>query len=131
MPEIDINEYPEQEPEELRIEKWTLFGTLWNWVGVTINKTNVLKGWTKRERSDGEMIALIHSELSECLEAMRRGNPPSKKIPEFSWAEEELADTVIRIIDLCIKNDYDLPKAMCAKMEYNKTRPYMHGGKKF
>lgn len=54
------------------------------------------KGWWDTDRNDGELIALMHSELSEMLDGLRHGNPPSEHIPDFSAAEEELADVVIR-----------------------------------
>lgn len=75
----------------------------------------------------GEKCALIHSEVSETVEAKRRGNPTSKKIPPFSHCEEELADTVIRIMDLAYANDFDLAGAIIAKNEYNKGREHKHG----
>jgi len=40
--------------------------------------------WDGLDHSDGEKIALMHSELSWALEAMRMGNPTSEKIPDFS-----------------------------------------------
>jgi len=49
-------------------------------------------------RNDAELIALMHSELSEALEWLRH-NAQSDKIPDFLAVEEELADTVIRIMD--------------------------------
>ena len=52
------------------------------------------------DRNDGEIIALIHEELSETLRAFRKGNPKSKKIPKFSEVEEELGDCIIRILDM-------------------------------
>lgn len=81
------------------------------------------------QRNEGEMIGLMHSELSEALEGLRHGNPPSEHIPEFNCMEEELADTVIRIADLCKAKGYRLGEAIEAKMAFNEGRPYKHGKK--
>lgn len=85
------------------------------------------KGFWGEERNDAEMIALCHSELSEALEALRQGNPPDDKIPEFSGAEAELADCLIRIFDMCHGRGWRLAEAVLTKMEYNAGRPYRHG----
>ena len=75
------------------------------------------------------LIALINSELSETLEAIRHRNPPDDKIPEFSGLEAELADTVIRIHDIAGAYDLRLGEAIEAKMAFNQTREHKHGGK--
>lgn len=102
-------------------------------------------------------IALMHSELSEMLEAHRKGNPPcEKQVPHLprkvdnfgkdvmipitilqggeprplTSMEEEIADLFIRLCDFCGQYDIDLGQITLAKMSYNETRPHMHGGKK-
>jgi NTP pyrophosphatase (non-canonical NTP hydrolase) len=80
------------------------------------------KGWWDAQRSDGELIALMHSELSEALEAMR-GHGTKDNIAE------ELADCCIRIFDYCGAKNIELDKMLRKKIEYNKTRPYRHGKK--
>jgi len=72
-------------------------------------------------------IALIHSELSEALEADRKQIVNDDKIPEFTGIEAELADAVIRIFDLAGAYDLRLGEAIVAKMLYNLNRPFKHG----
>jgi NTP pyrophosphatase (non-canonical NTP hydrolase) len=75
----------------------------------------------------GERIALIHSELSEALEAYRHNDPPSDHIPEFTGIEEELADAMIRILNTAKAYGKRVGEAMLAKQAHNAGRPYLHG----
>lgn len=101
----------------------------WNEVAAQIHEWAVRKGFWEhgKERNDGEMIALMHSELSEALEALRRGNPPDDKIPGFTGAEAELADTIIRIMDTAHARGWRVAEAISEKMAYNEGRPHKHG----
>ena len=94
-------------------------------------------GWYDEERNLGEMIALLHSEASEMLEALRKPDPEtgepkdSEKIPGFNELEEEAADLAIRLADFCEHTGCRLEDAISAKLAYNRTRGHRHGGKSF
>ena len=83
------------------------------------------------DEDSGDYIALgnMHAELSEAWEWLRHGNPESNHIEGFSGMEEELADVMIRILDTCERRGYRLIEAILAKMKFNETRAYKHGGK--
>lgn len=112
-------------------------------------------GWHDEQRTFGEIIALIHSELSEALEFERDKNntrymkgridyryhysgggyiatePNERTTTKPDGVLPELADVVIRIFDYVGSIDRvdDFIRAVKEKHEFNKTRPYKHGGK--
>lgn len=92
-------------------------------------------------------LCLMHSEISEWLEAYRKSNPPCDKSIEIidpkcrteqdpvghrriRSDEEEAADIFIRLLDLCEHQGIDLVQVTLAKMRYNEGREHKHGGKK-
>lgn len=77
------------------------------------------KGFYEGEKSIPQSLALIHSEVSEALEADRKGDPDN-----FA---EELADICIRVFDLAGWQQIDLQDAIEYKMAKNKERPRKHG----
>ena len=94
-----------------------------------IHRTAVEHGWWDQDRSIGEVLILAVTELAQAMEAYRDGNPLSEKIDGYTKVEEELVDTIIRILDLAGGMGYDIENALRAKMAYNETRAYRHGGK--
>jgi len=92
------------------------------WLIKKCHSTAKNKGWWDSKRNDGEIIALMHSELSEALEAMRN------HLNQDAIAEE-LADCCIRIFDYCGAQKIDLEKVLLKKMSFNETRSFRHGKK--
>lgn len=82
-----------------------------------------------------EKLALIHSEVSEALEEYRKGDHPlvetyfvgPDRKPEGFGVE--LADAIIRILDLAGYLGINMAEAVALKHNYNITRSYRHGGK--
>lgn len=102
---------------------------------------NDKNGWSEgfKEKDIPEKLALIHSEISEALEEYRNKNDlgglddwchytktGSSKPEGFGI---ELADAIIRILHLAELLGIDMEHMLTLKHEYNKTRPYRHGGK--
>lgn len=99
-----------------------------------VYEVNRINGWHD-DRSFGDDIALMHSEVSEMLEGYRHGNPPSEHVPEYSAIEEEMADLLIRMLDMMgrrrtVFGNVRFGKVLLAKMLFNAERGYRHGGKR-
>lgn len=74
-------------------------------------------------------IALIHSEQSEAVEAVRKHDPATWSSTEKDSFVSEMAGTVVRIMDLCEWLGVPLAEAIVAEINRNETRGYKHGGK--
>lgn len=72
-------------------------------------------------RNKGEMLCLIHSEISEAMEGERK-NLMDDHLPHRPMAEVELADAIIRICDYAGRWGYDIGGAIAEKLEYNANR---------
>ncbi len=111
-------------------------------------------GTGKVSRNILEMLILVHSEISEAVEFFRTGNEGHELYEVFAagfrnrkgeWVPKvdrktgmpkpdgfaiELADAVIRIMDLAEYLHIDLAGAIAAKNAFNQLRPYRHGNLK-
>lgn len=72
----------------------------------------------------------MYEDDSQCELALMHYGECSYKNSKPEGIAIELADCIIRILDYCGKEGIDIEKAIGLKHEYNKTRPYKHGGKK-
>ncbi len=79
---------------------------------------------------DGNQICMIHGEVSEAHEGLRKDAMDDKLLHRKS-VEVELADAVIRIMNYGRERGLDIAGAITEKSEFNATRPYMHGNKLF
>lgn len=89
--------------------------------------------WDDRNLDDPAHIAaalcLVHSEVSEALECVRHGEIVGTG-GRLEGLPTELADVVIRVLDLAAALGFDLEREIKAKHAYNATRPHRHGGKR-
>lgn len=76
---------------------------------------------TASKRNVGEMLCLVHSEISEAMEGHRKGLMDDK-LPHHPMIVVELADALIRIFDMAGGMGYDLSTAFAEKLAYNATR---------
>ncbi len=79
----------------------------------------VEKGFWDNPRNIGESLMLIVTELAEAMEAHR--------IQDQENFKEEIADSFIRLLDLCGGLKIDIEEEIAKKSEKNKKRPYKHG----
>lgn len=75
----------------------------------------------KLVRNKGEMLALMHSELSECLEGIRKGKADDH-LPHRTSEEVELADLLLRVFDYVGAYKIDIDGAILEKRAYNRVR---------
>lgn len=135
---------PEEEAEQMKdpivnSDTCGVYASVWNGHVKRLQMISFIiseaKGWWQKSRAFLELIALMHSELSEAAEEYRDG----KSFTEIYYKPGcdkplgipvELADCVIRIADACSALGIDLTNAIRVKLKYNATRPLRHGGKK-
>ena len=81
--------------------------------------------WDNRDLDDPQTIptclCLVHSEISEAMEGARK-NRMDDHLPHRKALEVELADAMIRILDLAGAYQLDLGGALVEKLVYNTQR---------
>ncbi len=77
------------------------------------------KGFSSDQEQIWQMLALIHSEISEAADAYKKGR-------SYDEVGTELADAIIRILHLCSALDVDIEALYQAKMAKNWQRPYRY-----
>lgn len=118
-----------------------------------IHENAIEHGFYDNKREIGTLLMLCVSELAEALEADRKDhratldsflekqksrNTDSKTPEELSFQadfeiyvkdtfEDEIADAVIRLLDLCAYMNIDIEEHIRLKMKYNQIREYKHG----
>ena len=127
-----------------------------NALAIQIHGANQKAGWWEPDkiRRPAEIHMLIVTEVAEATEEIRKQTPPVyantdagiqpvsdmllTELAKPTFQDErfklegeliELADAMIRILDYCAFNEWDIDSAVRAKFEYNKTRSHRHGGK--
>ena len=93
-----------------------------------IHQDNVDAGWwtdldtgEKKKRNMGELLCLVHSEVSEALEGYRK-DLMDDKLTHRKMFEVELADVLIRLFDIAGSEGINLGTVMQEKIEFNKIR---------
>jgi hypothetical protein len=122
-------------PDELRPQ-----GPL-NELAEAVHRTSAEHGfWEGEHRNIPSKIALIHSEVSEALEDYRKTDSAVLHVVRWVVDEDgrdkpdgfpiEIADAIIRLLDLAAFVWVDVDEAIRLKAEYNRGRPHLHGGKR-
>ena len=113
-----------------------------NTLADVVGGVNIANGWRDHVVPEGgetahaiTQFALVMTEAAEAIEELRKGNKPHRtyynadKPNKPEGVPSELADIVIRCLDIAEMFGIDLGWTLAEKLEYNSSRGYRHGGK--
>lgn len=119
-----------------------------NEISKQVYEANKLKGFDVKKENIGQTLCLIHSEISEALEAIRKNRHADLNTATINGTdklesdsifkavfskyikdtfEDEIADTFIRLMDLVGALEIDIDKHIELKRRFNSLREYKHG----
>lgn len=101
------------------MQEYSIKGKTPNELSEICHSIAVEKGFWDEPRNIGEALMLIVTEIAEAMEAYRHEDHQNFK--------EEIADTFIRLFDLCGGLEIDIEDEIDRKSQKNRTRPYKHG----
>lgn len=123
-----LNNYDDDRQQLMTLEEMT----------AEVRGVNEQNGWFNSERTFGDDIALLTTEVGETYDAFRQwgladatgaNGGDQSAIPKPEGVGSELADIFIRLLDTCDRAGIDLRAEYVRKIAYNRTRGYHHGGK--
>ena len=124
--------------EEAVLVKFPHANTDLNLLAARVNSYATRRGFKEKRDNLPEALMLVVSELSEALEALRE-MPSDSDLEDLSIVTTyqdkksphgfcmEIADAIIRLLDISASCRIDIMSAIIFKMHYNETRPYKHG----
>lgn len=100
-----------------------------------VHEMAVSKGFWDGDNNPSEKLLLIVSEAVEAMEEIRNGHHVNEMYyddsnpqnPKPEGVPAELADIIIRTLDVCAGWGIDIDKAVWEKVRYNSAREMMHG----
>lgn len=104
-----------------------------NDLGDEIVSWRTRKGFTTGTGNIPEKLMLVVTELAEAMEDLRDGGDYAESVLDEGGKPcgfaSEIADAVIRLLDLSRSLGINIAKEVAMKMAYNETRPHKHGRK--
>lgn len=97
-------------------------------LAIQVHRNAREKGFWDASQNMGEKLMLVVTELGEALEGLRK-DLKDEHLPEYDSFDVEVADAIIRLLDISQFRGVNIGQIINDKMNYNKTRERLHGKK--